>query len=323
MLGNARKLLFPCPRRRNAYASYRPGTLAIIRSRSPTLTLPHYQSSSPAPPMLAPTPVPVNANAPSETEADTGFLPRVKNLLEVVVSVATVIYAFGYLSWAFYSWDHDFGLPPALEGQYLISGLVPAGLLVAFLLTLYGLGWLRSKKHRPPSEKDPQRRHFFLTAGTWLILAGFVARWFGYSTSGTVAIILGLTFHAVSWWFSPNRIDRGFFYGFMWYFTLMSPLIFLAFFHVFIVRIFPHLPSEFGGPAMRAVTLDLKKAELSPETLELFSAQSTSDAETVRTGRLRIVMPPGDFYLVLFEKDGKPTHVKMRADAVRAINPAE
>ncbi|HEX2855773.1 MAG TPA: hypothetical protein VHO24_21230 [Opitutaceae bacterium] len=274
--------------------------------------------------MPEPTPAAATDNASPETEAESGFLPRVKNLLEVVVSVATVVYALGYLSWAFYSWDHDFGLPPALEGQYLISGLVPAGLLVAFILTLYGLGWVRTKSHRPPTDKDRQRGKFLLVAGTWLIVAGFGTRWFNHPITGSVMIILGLLLHAISWWFSSNRTDQKFFYGATWYFTLMSPLVFVAFFHAFIVRVFPHLPSEFGGPAMQAVTLDLKKSELSSETLELLSARATGDAETVRTGRLRIVMPPGDFYLVLVEKDGKPaTHVKMKADAVRAIGSVE
>lgn len=272
-----------------------------------------------------PEPSPAAAPHPpvQATDAEAGMLPRVKNLLEVVVSVATVIYALGYLSWAFYSWDRDFGLPPALEGQYLISGLVPTGILVAFILTLYGLGWLRAKNHRPLNEKDPPRRNFFLIAGTWLIIAGFVARWFGYPISGSATIVLGLAFHAVSWWFSASRLDRRFFHGATWYFTLMSPLIFVGLFHAFIVRVFPHLPSEFGGPAMRAVRLDLKKSELSSESLELLSARATNDAETVRTGRLRIVMPPGDFHLVLFEKDGKPAHLKMRSDAVRVIAPVE
>jgi hypothetical protein len=135
-------------------------------------------------------------------------------------------------------------------------------------------------------------------------------------------ISIGLVLCLIAWFLSPDRLDRMFARGAAWYLRIFAPLVFLALFQLYVTRLFPYLPSEFGGPAMQAVRLDLKKSELSPETSRLLATAPDGQGDTVRTGVVRIVMAPGDFYLVLLAGDAKSKHVKIRADAVRAIIPA-
>jgi hypothetical protein len=264
---------------------------------------------------------PPRAASDRAATGDVEILPRVNNVFELVVSAATIVYALGYLSWAFYSWDRDFGLPPALEGQYLISGLVPAAILIVFLLAQYGLRWLLAKLREPLTNTQERRGVILLRLATGLIVAGFISRWLDFSQVGGALIVIGGVLCIASWWFSADKTDRRFAQGFTWYLSVASTLIFFALFHLFVVHVFPYLPSELGGPAMRAVKLDLKKTEFSPETLALLALETPADGETVRTGSLRIVMPPGDFYVVLLGDSGKPSHLKIRAEAVSAIIP--
>jgi hypothetical protein len=271
--------------------------------------------------MSQPPPPPPAVIAPPEPE-ESGLIPRVKHGLEVVISVATVVYSLGYLSWAFYSWEHGFGLPPALEGQYLVSGLVPAFLIIVLALVLLGLLRLIEKTKRPPTPNEVRWGKILEFTGAAFFIAGLgTGKLGGPQGVATTLVALGALLTVIGSTFSPKKWDRLFIRGSAWYMAIVAPLIFFALFQLYVTRLFPRLPSEFGGPAMKAVKLDLKKAELSPETLELLAARSTGETETVRTGTVRVLMPPGDYYLVLIEINGKSTHVKMRADAVRAIIP--
>jgi hypothetical protein len=246
----------------------------------------------------------------------------VKNFAEVAVSVTTFIYALGYLSWAFYSWARGFGLPPALEGQYLISGLMPAALLLVFWFALLGLRAVVRETRQEPTFQSKRWSNRLQIAGVVFLAVAFVLDKLGSPKGlGATLVGLGALVTGIAWSFSPKRTDRVFVRWTAWYLVVVAPVAFIALFMLFVTRVFPHLPSEFGGPAMKAVMLDLKKTELSADTLELLGATPSGGDETVRTGSVQVLMAPGDFYLVLIENGGKPTHVKMRADAVRAIVP--
>jgi uncharacterized membrane protein len=83
--------------------------------------------------------------ADKQSDAEEGFLARAKASIDGLVTVATAVYALGYFSWAYYSWDRGLGLPPGLEGQYFIAGIVPALLLILLALTVIGLARLAAK----------------------------------------------------------------------------------------------------------------------------------------------------------------------------------
>ena len=255
-----------------------------------------------------------------EPEA-AGMLPRVKSALELVVAVATVVYALGYLCWALFSWDQGFGLPPALEGQYLIAGAVPALLLVALAFGLVGLRHLL-RRDRQISARDKRVGQWLQYVATAAVIAGFVVgRITGDGSPLTALIFAGVAMFGAAAFFSSDKLDQFFARGISWYLLIVAPVMVVALIQLYVTRVFRFLPSEFGGPALAAVRLDLKKDELAPETLALLMGGAVAEGETLRTRALRVVMAPGDFYLVMLDGSPGPSHVKLRADTVRAITP--
>lgn len=253
---------------------------------------------------------------------ETGAWPHLQSGIEILVSGAAVVYALGYLAWAIVLWEHDIGLPPALEGQYLIAGLVPAAILGLFVLVVVALLRLLELIRRRVTKVRARCANILRWAATGLVLSGFVgSALFGGSKVGDALIVAGLLGFVASWLFAADNLDRWAARGLIWYFIVAAPFLFLVPLQWFATRLFVHLPAEFGGPTVQTVRLDIAPAELAAETLVLLGLPPSPGAETIRTGPLRVLMVPGDFHVIMAGSGGKPVPVKIKADIVRAIVP--
>jgi hypothetical protein len=89
--------------------------------------------------------------------------------------------------------------------------------------------------------------------------------------------------------------------------------------------VFPYLPSEFGGPEVSCVSLDLKRNDFSEATLELVTARDRPGTQTeiVRSRSLNLLSAPGRYYLIAVPSNGKVRYMKMNTDLVHAIVPAD
>ncbi|HEY2987987.1 MAG TPA: hypothetical protein VGL11_09685 [Candidatus Binatia bacterium] len=250
------------------------------------------------------------------------LLARAKSSIDLLVPAATIVYALGYFSWAVFSWDRELDLPPALEGQYLIAGIVPALLLILLVLSVVGFARLVAKGGR----RFNQKWHGVLDAcGGILIVGGFVSMLVTKSWISAVMITLGLVASVASVFFSREKTDRIFARIFSWYGRFAAVLLFIPLTAAYATRIFPHLPSEFGGPELSCVRLDLKRADLSEPVLELLAEPAASGAQpaTVHSRAVNILSAPGRYYLIAVPKSQKIRYMKLNPDLVHAIVPAD
>lgn len=249
-----------------------------------------------------------------------------KSSIEFFVSAATVVYALGYLSWAYYSWEERLDLPPALEGQYVVAGVVPALLLILLWLAIAGLSVAQAKLRRRAKPSDRKWHRALNTAGLVLIVAGFVAKYGAISESvyGTL-ISIGLLLVLIALFFSTQKTDRLFARGVLWYGIVAAPVLSLALVGIYVTRLFPYLPAEFGGPATSCVKVDLKKSELAETTLNQLVDRIPlgSAPEMIQSRSVEMLSPPGRYYLIAISNSGTRRFVKINTDLVRAIVPAE
>lgn len=249
-----------------------------------------------------------------------------KSSIEFLVSAATVVYALGYLSWATYSWEQGLGLPPALEGQYVIAGIVPALLLVLLWLAIAGLEKVRKKLGTPAKRSHRKLHQVLKSAGSVLIVCGFVAKYAATSEGiyGTL-ISAGVLVVLISLFFSSEKTDRLFARGLSWYGLFAAVGLSFALMGIYVTRLFPYLAAEFGGPEISCVTLDLKRSELSEATLKLFTERTPSarEPEMIHSRPVKLLSPPGRYYLIAMPNTVKTRFVKMNTELIHAIVPSD
>ena len=264
-----------------------------------------------------------NPSGRATVAKEEGTAARIKGGVEAVIAVATIIYAFGYLSWAFHAWTEGFGVAPALEGQYFGPGLVLGLMLGLVGLFYYGLLLLLRVSAQRKTARHDQARLWLQGCGVGLIGLNFVAaKVIPMPLLDPAAGVAGIFLCALSWFFSADKMDRLFARGMAGYLFIGAAVVVPALLHLFVTRVFVHLPAELGGPATRIVQLDLKKTEVSLEMLELLAGKPAAEADIVRTNPVRVLMVSGDFYVVRLEPAGATQPVIVHADAVRALIPS-
>lgn len=261
-----------------------------------------------------------------EPAARESLLATAKSSIDSIVAIATVVYALGYFSWAVYAWDRELDLPPALEGQYFVAGIVPALLLSLLALVVVGLARLGAKLLTPSRRSDKKWHRIFDGAGLVFMFGGALASYLtkqpGFFAAG---VTIGGAALGVSWFFSPEKIDRLFARGFKWYGLFAAVILTGALMLSYATKLFPYLPAEFGGPEILCVNLDLKRSDLADATLKLLTVPAPSGraSDTVRSRAVELLSPPGRYYLVGFSGGAKSGFLKISTDLVRAIVPAE
>jgi hypothetical protein len=95
---------------------------------------------------------------------------------------------------------------------------------------------------------------------------------------------------------------------------------------VYVDRLMPLLPTEWGGARSRCVLLDVDKAQLSPETqLRIVGESDARRSEhVVRTKSVNLIFE-GSEYFFLTEQSGRPSPAnpvyRVRKDTVKAVFP--
>ena len=67
--------------------------------------------------------------APPAPKSKLELFKRLGEIRDSLLVLASALYFLGYLSWAFYAWEHKLGLLPVLDAQYFAAGVFPAVIL--------------------------------------------------------------------------------------------------------------------------------------------------------------------------------------------------
>jgi hypothetical protein len=265
------------------------------------------------------------AASPRKTES---FVKRLGDLRDGLLLLAGVLYLLGYLSWALYALETGIGLVPVLDSQYFTAGIVPALIILLFALSVR---WLRL--HKWLKRPLPEKTRNVLTTLTYccvalmiilgvlrLIFRNSSRDWMIWLAGGYVILFLAAAFFSRARGDSLVQVMALFL---MWCYTILGAFwLFLG----YDLRIFPHLPSELGGPKPRCVQLDVDVALLSPETRsQLFGSPIASATPSVfRSVPLNLIFD-GTEYVLLSERP-EPASLtnrvyRLRKDCVKAVFP--
>jgi hypothetical protein len=242
------------------------------------------------------------------------LIATTKSTVDAVVAAGTVLYVLGFLSWACYAWTHDFGISPSPQAQYFVAGLVPGLLLAMFIGGLRVIGWLRERLRRAPTDAEVRAATRVAGVGMALFFGGGALGLIlkrtavGHSSFVEVLQYSGMIVMFGSFFFSPGALERRFARGAAWLSTIYAPLLVLAGFILYVDRLFPDLPAEFGGPKAVCVELDLEAKGLSPTTMRAYLGGASPATEgTFRSQPVWLISAPGNFLLVLDGHQNPPS----------------
>jgi len=253
-----------------------------------------------------------------------------------------VLYGLGYLVWSYNAWRNHLGELPALEFQYLVSGIIPA-----LILTTAWAGAVFAFKLRDKLLKVFEKYRFV----KWLFLGS------------AIGIPWGLRFvqYLAGKGWIPGPIDKKIeFYAIpilivAMYFTFVStaterghdvrkwstrmyqyavPIMFCWYSLVVYLDLYQRLPQELGGPQPRCAYVDLVRDETAPSTLAALAPPGSADSVTtgskvIRSSRLDVYFSSGDYLLVRAPKppaasksgvsDKDEPLYELRKEVIRAV----
>jgi len=261
-------------------------------------------------------------------ESSTGFdrLTRAKSFFDVLFAGATLLYALGYSSWALYAWDMQLGVPPLLNSQYLVAGVIPALIVVTSFLIVAWLRKVRGKIKHEPSEKRKRIGRVLKGAGGTLIVLSALIELIGFSNVYWAVAAPGLLCFAAGALLSPTDwIDRWFAIGTAWYLSASVILLSFSLVLLYSSRVFPKLPPELGGPSPQCVTLDVDPRQLSANTTaSLMEKDGTAGtpAVVVRTKPLFLLFPGSLYILAPSDTTIRGKAFRLRESAIEGVFPA-
>jgi hypothetical protein len=157
-----------------------------------------------------------------------------------------------------------------------------------------------------------------------LIVVGFLSMVVTKSWISAGMITLGVVASIASVFFSQEKTDQIFVRIFSWYGCFAAVLLFIPLTAAYATRIFPYLPAEFGGPESSCVRLDLKSGDLAQATMSLLMEGASPGAQQIAHSRaVRMLSPPGRYYLIEVPSGAKIIYMKINTDLVHVILPAE
>jgi hypothetical protein len=249
-------------------------------------------------------------------------LESVARLRDSVFAVAGFVYVLGYASWAFYAWDRGLGLLPPLEGQYFVSGIAPALLVLLGVAGHRVIARLAARRRARPSAADLRLATRLERVGTVLVAAGLLGEWIDSRRGGswlgslaTGAMLIGLVAVCARAFVSASRSDRVFARAQVWYARVALPLFAAAAFVLYVQRIFPGVPAELGGPAARCVVLDVERERVSSAMLaDPLGASVSGDEKVVRSAPVWLLFEGGDAALLARSTPIEPGRVQRLAE---------
>jgi hypothetical protein len=213
-------------------------------------------------------------------------ITRAKSSVDVVLALASILYALGYATWALYAWEFQLGVPPALEAQYLVAGVGPAVILLvlaAVLVRLRRLARTRRVANKKIHNAIESTATVAIMAGAGLILLGRDYGW--------VPLVVGGILSVSAAFFSDSPIDRGFVKGLPWYGSVVAVLLGLSTILLYSTRLFPRVPVELGGPRVQCVTIDLDRRHFSGATADTLTPnRSPADSGFFRSVPLWLLL---------------------------------
>jgi hypothetical protein len=212
------------------------------------------------------------------TAAPKNEMGRAKELLEMLLGGATIIYALGYAAWAWYSWEYQLGMPPALESQYFVAGGIPA---LIVLITFLALAALRALRGRQPTEQEDRRAKWMAKVAAVLVGGTFISNMLDAPTVGFWLFIAGTALFLVAIFLSRSETDRQAAKTATWGLAFVSVIVALVLFMLYSSRVFPKLPVELGGPRPQCVTVDVDTRAVSPVTVLHMTGRARSPDSTV------------------------------------------
>lgn len=237
---------------------------------------------------------------------------------------AGVLYALGYLTWALYGLNNGIGFIAVFDVQYFAAGIVPAILIGLFMVVIRLLraveGWLKYAPTRRQLVVATILTAFGTIAGPFFLLFLFV----GTSTATWLTALSLCVSVYVAHLVARNRGSR-FLQGFMIWSVRVYGVFGFILWLLYVDRVMPLVPTEWGGAKPRCIVCDIDNAQLSPETQSRILVKTDGDknSKVVRTRPLNLIFD-GSEYFFLTEQDGQPSAVlnpiyRLRKDAVKAV----
>jgi hypothetical protein len=243
---------------------------------------------------------------------------------------AGALYLLGYLSWAWYGVANGIGFIPVLDAQYFAAGVVPAVLICLFLVGVRILrainGWLKY----PPTRLQTRVAKFLtVCAVVGIVFFGALSfvlrskpRWL------TWIMILAAVFIYVAALFERSRGAK-----FLQVVMIVALRVYLflglLLWGIYVERLMPVVPTEWGGARARCVQLDVDSAQISPETRRRFFGEigALSGQGVLRSVSVNLIFDGNDYFFLL-EHAGRPSAksnpvFRLRKDAVKGVFPCK
>jgi hypothetical protein len=252
-------------------------------------------------------------------------LPKV---FQIILGVSSLFYVTGYLCWAIYAWRNKLGFLPALREQYFSAGFFP--------LFLVGLIWVTLKGHYRFSEWFSSK-----------VTVNFNSKiYIGLLVSAVLAVLIGFILFILNAFkficLSINELYAldilvfiiGYPYvilrrrGFVEtiksiYFPTAVVILYLFVIYYYVIFLFQEMPRELGGPREVKVRIDIKRSNISLETLSTLLAKGVNDTSSViRTKPIYLIFDEGDFILFkqnLARTDSTNGLLKIRKEAIMGM----
>ena len=268
-------------------------------------------------------------DSPAAPQRKTELLVRrLGELRDGLLLLAGVLYLLGYASWALYALDAGIGLVPVLDSQYFAAGIVPAVILLLFVLSVRLLRNFQEWLKRPLPERYRMVHLALWWSGFVLILIFFALKlvlkgspgWLSWFLPGYMVFMLVAAFFGRG---KEHRVLHGLGLFLIWTYTILGALWLILGYNL---KIFPQLPSELGGPKPRCAQLDIDASQLSPESRAqlLGNLPLGNNSSVFRSVPLYLIFD-GSEYMLLSERaePASPTNTvyRLRKDAVKAVFP--
>jgi hypothetical protein len=248
-----------------------------------------------------------------------------------------ILYGLGYLArWLFTS-EYMLGDLPALDFQYVISGIIPA-----LLLALVWAAVAFSSRWRTRVDRTLARNRFLKWLSLVLLIGNvLLILHFGFRGLGTKGILLMmiLTFTVLYVLGIGDDLGAPMKYCVPLLLCLMSLMLYF--------QLYMYVPFQFGGVKPRRAYVDLVRDEIATSTLKnltslqdpklstklsrdcdgfVYEDKATGTERVVRSGQLDVYFASGDYLLVRAargENDNSPINYnplyELRKDTIRAI----
>jgi hypothetical protein len=234
-----------------------------------------------------------------------------------------VLYGLGYLVWSYNAWRNHLGQLPAIEFQYLMSGLIPGAII--------GMAWAATTFFSSMRDKAIAfSKKYRLLYGIILtvLFAVPVTISFGVAAADKRWLHLGWTkeqrdhymfplmlavmyFSLLSWNRAPSRFARFADWLLLSVYRYVLAVIFCWYSLVIYFDLYPRLPQELGGPKPRCAYIDLVREDIAPSSLAVLvpsppvDAATASQSKVVRSNKLNVYFSSSDYLLVRTATDAK------------------